>query len=845
MQSAPSTPSAPTWVPLGLPNKRFGNDCWSNTLLQVLFNTPSFVQMLLEADVSAAATAASTEPNESTPSATRVSDGDADARAIIREKLLRLQHLFAEAILWMKTESELNTSEDHKIQGTRVVMSPFGRRLRQLVMDSQGDAQEDAPEGLAKLLDVLLECGLNPLLHMRHRSEFCYAVPPTTCPEPYLGIRAGEEFEAPPVPPHTATSSSLPPQSSPPISSPRPLASSPNTIPQALTMLASVSSPSTVNDNSVRRDTLTTSASPGATEKDYQLEDDVDMDVVEPGDVDFLSDAEQEQDTYDAMANMTEDDDQDRTPPASPGPRFRRPTRMFFTWTAEQHLARFLHDVLVRKRIFREDRLLLELRNLLPTELEYLVIGLRARATATVLASLNVTRFNLHFRTTQEQLTRMVLFLVGALGLVVRRVDATGQLCYNTAGWTADRLPRTQLNSSLQYSEDEHLWLLNMRDVHLMAQRVRQDLFTFDDILNLLFVHTTLHDNPRRYRSPANLVQDFQSQWCSSKFTTVPNGFFLQISRFLRNPLTNRLCKVQDPLPVTEIITLRKDLHFTATALSGRGETSVKYRLRSVAVHLGTIDGGHYIALVRYGDTTDDWFICDDSSVRRLQLTGTTSNRDMEDWHKCVSTGYLYYYERADISLSNKDLKSMCSTWMQRQPLTTRVEMKNLRDLIVRNHESLSSSSNTSSSISSSCGKRSNNMDVKQSSDQGTHMVQQAPLLAPLPAPLCEPPACPPAIPPTPDHIRALQCRPVPSLNSPDAHSVMEEPTRSESTRSTSFRISRLAQSLSQHQHHRVQDGHRRVFPSLFSRHPPAPASSTSFSPPTTAAAYPAQNPPK
>lgn len=99
----------------------------------------------------------------------------------------------------------------------------------------------------------------------------------------------------------------------------------------------------------------------------------------------------------------------------------------------------------------------------------------------------------------------------------------------------------------------------------------------------------------------------------SKRFTSLPKVLFIQLSRF--DAMGN---KNSSKMQMYEHIYMIEN------------EIQIPYRLRSIGIHLGSTQGGHYIANRRVGNK---WYEIDDESVKKIKDPNLT-------------TGYFYVYER-------------------------------------------------------------------------------------------------------------------------------------------------------------------------------------------------------
>ena len=97
----------------------------------------------------------------------------------------------------------------------------------------------------------------------------------------------------------------------------------------------------------------------------------------------------------------------------------------------------------------------------------------------------------------------------------------------------------------------------------------------------------------------------------------------LQIERFIQNA----------GIPIKDI----KDIECSPTIdlllMVNEVQTRRKFRLAAVINHFGTMNNGHYTALIRPHNTTT-WWLCNDASVKRSKEPGFTS-----------SSCYICFYE--------------------------------------------------------------------------------------------------------------------------------------------------------------------------------------------------------
>jgi hypothetical protein len=653
MASSPPPPPQPVPpVPIGLPNNDGGNNCFANALIQAVLHTHPLLELLLTADVSAvaspgvvgdaaaAASASGLPALPATASATRQVASDT-----ARSQMLALQELFAEAALWVWL---------CRHQAKHVLLPALGMRLRELLFGSTDNQQEDAPETLDRFFNVLHEGGLDPHLNLRHRSEYSYAEPTDPCAEPYLGVRAGEHL----VPPPRVAPTSPPPTPGPP--------------------------PPTATE-----DTEVVAGGPALTGS--AADEDEDMVAGDVGDADFLpeSDAETEagepgsmdeflETDYDALRReLAGADGEEDVAVAAPVPP---PT---YEWTPLHHLQRFVLDALQRKRIVKEEILMGELRDLPIAALQALVARLQNGADVALLERVHALQAQFGpARDPKEPLLRAALYLTSARGRVIRWVATTGQRCYNTVGWLPNSLPSTKLDNSLQATKHEPVWMLRMANMAAVAQRIRNEFITFEDAFDEMFVTDTNGCEPSRFFSPANLVQDFKSEWCSTNLTDIPKGFALQLLRF------GAVRKVSDPVPVSEWLALNRDTHILRAAFDRfPGVRRIQYRLRVVVVHDGGTGGGHYYTLVR--DVLDRWWLCNDAKTELLDAPG-----DLVRLQRWFSLGYLYYYERdgplpeapaagaSGGSTAPVDMPALIDRWVKRQTPSVLERFKAVREAI-------------------------------------------------------------------------------------------------------------------------------------------------------------------
>jgi hypothetical protein len=656
MSYAPAAAAAPPPVPpvpIGLPNSDGGNNCFANALIQVVLHSRPLLELLLTADVSpvespstggsAASSAAASSAFPAIPAAASATRQVANDAA--RSQMLSLQELFVEAALWVWL---------CRHQAKRVVLPALGIRLRALLFGSTDNQQEDAPETLDHFFNVLHESGLEPHLNLRHRSEYSYAEPRDPCAEPYLGVRAEEQL----IPPPRVTPPS-PPQT------PRPSPAAAATAPSA-----------EVKPEKSDQDEDMLAGDVGIA--DFLPESDVETEGGEHGSLDEFLAAE-----YDAIREELAAAERDEVgaayyaaassaaaPPSPPRPPVR------YEWTQLHHLQRFVIDAIQKKRIVKEEVLLGELRELPIDALQELLTRLQTGADLTLLERVHALQAQCGpARDPKDPLIRAVLYLASARGRVIRWVATTGQRCYNTVGWSPMSLPSTKLDNSLQATKHERVWMLRMADMATVAQRIKNRFITFEEAFDAMFVTETEGCEPGRFLSPANLVQDFKSAWCSSNLTEIPDGFVLQLMRF------GGLRKVSDPVPVSEHLTLNRDRHILRTAFDRfPGAKHISYRLRSVVVHDGSAGGGHYYSLIR--DVLNRWWLCNDAKTELLE-----SPADRIRLHRWFSLGYMYYYERepdtsAGSGVVQLDMPGLIDRWVKRQPPSVFERFKAVRQAI-------------------------------------------------------------------------------------------------------------------------------------------------------------------
>lgn len=98
----------------------------------------------------------------------------------------------------------------------------------------------------------------------------------------------------------------------------------------------------------------------------------------------------------------------------------------------------------------------------------------------------------------------------------------------------------------------------------------------------------------------------------------MPSRLIIQLKRFRHNVLTEKVEKINCAVHMPEQATI----------------CGLDYRLKSIVVHFGEFDGGHYYALLK---KPNPWFYVSDQSVNPALETDVTTAKNY---------GYLYFYEK-------------------------------------------------------------------------------------------------------------------------------------------------------------------------------------------------------
>lgn len=644
------------------------NDCWANSILQQLFNTPSFLHVILTAEpappVAPLHAGASIEAQKRHALL-------CEHKACFRRKLLQFQSMIADAT------QELATTPSTESNKARPLMSfPYGRVLRSIVFDGAQNDQKDAGEGLTMLLQILDENGLRPTLQFLETSQF-FNVTPEFTQQPYLLARNDEmsqddvDVRAVAHVNNSVTSAVQP----------------------SLGMFGQRQSKAVHREPS--SDAVTSQNNDTAMEQD---EDDVGH-VLVPS---FVADDElntaRSQKELPTSLTWSPDEPARQQPvmslswsPDEPMHQQQKQKQPFHprqllrlrqsspstqssssstgsdgmtaavsagtSWTPRMRVDRFVRNV-KKKDVFIERDLEQEIRQLPLSTLEYLVDALRTKADSSILQSVA----NLHhigtYRDTSEQLVQQALRLVIAMGQVMRLTSSGNMWCYNTTGWLAATLPGRRLDPKLRHESSEQAWMLFVNDVARLAGLERTNQIKFKDVIDGLFVQHTPDDGLRRCRGPNGLVSEYKREYMRSRFTSIPNGIYISLKRFATDDMTGHRYKVQDALTFEEFIDLQP-AQIVPSAYGDHHPEPIKYQLKNFSVHTGSLNSGHYFGFVCHDKI---WYSCNDTEVQALSVFAEPAH------HRLVMAGlqhgYLYYYERVGIEQPN--IQQSRAQWLSR-----------------------------------------------------------------------------------------------------------------------------------------------------------------------------------
>lgn len=117
----------------------------------------------------------------------------------------------------------------------------------------------------------------------------------------------------------------------------------------------------------------------------------------------------------------------------------------------------------------------------------------------------------------------------------------------------------------------------------------------------------------------------------TSRFWSLPKVLVVVLKRFTVYP-NGSIRKVHTNIDIPENITFHKGSVLSETS-------DIHYQLRSICLHHGTYDGGHYTSVVQH---KGKWYHCDDEEVRELQ--------DVADITKQNRSSYVVVYERPNFN---------------------------------------------------------------------------------------------------------------------------------------------------------------------------------------------------
>lgn len=132
---------------------------------------------------------------------------------------------------------------------------------------------------------------------------------------------------------------------------------------------------------------------------------------------------------------------------------------------------------------------------------------------------------------------------------------------------------------------------------------------------------------------------------------TLPKTIVFLLERFDYNKQTS--CRVKITNEFSFPLSFNADKYFP-------GQSGFYY-LKGVITHSGTIDGGHYISLIRHGD---DWINFDDTESRNISnneyIDFVRGNKNLEN-AKCA---YLLFYETRSVENENPNISSTIKQYL-------------------------------------------------------------------------------------------------------------------------------------------------------------------------------------
>ena len=146
-----------------------------------------------------------------------------------------------------------------------------------------------------------------------------------------------------------------------------------------------------------------------------------------------------------------------------------------------------------------------------------------------------------------------------------------------------------------------------------------------------LAIHGTTLEECLKYHFQDVELNDWKCDECnkgkgSIKIVTLwrtPRIFIITLKRFEYVPERSMFLKNNTPIDIP---------HTFDVSLYTLGPHKQKYKLKSVAFHNGSYNGGHYHALCQ---EQNNWYHCDDDYIGKLDESNTPN----------VSHGYMFFYE--------------------------------------------------------------------------------------------------------------------------------------------------------------------------------------------------------
>ncbi|CDW78527.1 ubiquitin carboxyl-terminal hydrolase family protein [Stylonychia lemnae] len=228
-----------------------------------------------------------------------------------------------------------------------------------------------------------------------------------------------------------------------------------------------------------------------------------------------------------------------------------------------------------------------------------------------------------------------------------------------------------RLKDELTEKDAQHPVFNKGTSIQMIWKQYQQQFSSIIDSLFTVEGIQSIQKSLSQYQQPERLP-DYQCETCKMRsvcqierlIVKLPEIFIFQLQRFSMYP---KLRKIRGLIKYGELLDMRPFIQDKyASELCNK---NTQYELSSIAVHMGTIHGGHYVAYAKKED--GNWYYMNDERVSRVQLHEVLNQDAYILFYKKEAMSNILLSQTPDFSLDkNSDEQfSICDQNQQPQDL--------------------------------------------------------------------------------------------------------------------------------------------------------------------------------